>query len=462
MIKIAFHGGVEGVTGSRHLISLNEKQVLLDCGLFQGRRGEYYERNLNFTFDPVKVNAVVISHAHIDHIGDLPNLVKKGFKGEIHCTLATSDLMAIMLNDSARVNEADIAFVNKIRAKQNEPPVTPIYLIKDVPPALDLIQAHGMDHPFDILPGVKGMFRTAGHILGSAITLLEIDDAGRKISVCYTGDLGRQNLPIIQDPFQVTRADVLIIESTYGNRLHGDIREADDRLAEVINRTVKRGGKLIVPTFALERTQELIYALHQLRLADKIPAIPIYVDSPLAIDATDIFRTHTECFDEETTDLLLRTEDPFGFRELHYTRTAEESKKLNDIKGPMMILSCSGMAESGRILHHLRNNIEDPKNTVLIVGYQAENTLGRKLAEHWKEVPIFGIKHTLNAEVVVMDEFSGHADQRDLLRWVAGGKWKKIFIVHGEKEAAGAFADILRSEGYADVNIPKMGESFTI
>jgi metallo-beta-lactamase family protein len=462
MIKIAFHGGVEGVTGSRHLISINDKQVLFDCGLFQGRRGEYYERNLNFTFDPAKVNAMVASHAHIDHIGALPNLVKKGFKGEIHCTLATADLVAIMLNDSARVNEADITFVNKIRAKNNEPPVLPIYGVKDVPPVLALLQGHGLNHPFDILPGIKGIFRVAGHILGSVIVLLNIDDVGRQISICYTGDLGRANLPIICDPFQVTSADVLIIESTYGNRLHSDIRLAGEKLAEVINRTVKRGGKIIVPVFALERTQELVHTLHVLRLENKIPPIPIYVDSPLAIDATDIFRAHPECFDAETAELVRRTEDPFGFRELHYTRTAEESRKLNDIKEPMMILSTSGMAEAGRILHHLRNNIEDPKNTVLIVGYQAENTLARKIAERWKEVPIFGIKQKLNAEVVVLDEFSGHADQNDLLKWVAGGKWKKIFIVHGEKEAAESFAGILRSEGWADVNVPKMGESFTI
>ncbi len=462
MIKISFHGGVEGVTGSRHLLTINDKQVLLDCGLFQGRRGEYYDRNLNFTFDPAKVNALVVSHAHIDHIGDIPNLVKKGFKGEIHCTLATADLTAIMLNDSARVNEADVAFVNKIRAQHDEPPVPPLYQVKDVPPVLALLQGHNMDHPFDILPGIKGMFRTAGHILGSAITLLNIDDDGRKISICYTGDLGRENLPIIRDPFQVASADVLIIESTYGNRLHGDIREAAGRLADVINRTVKRGGKLIVPSFALERTQELVHTLHLLRQANRIPSIPIYVDSPLAIDATDIFRAHPECFDQETVELLHRTEDPFGFRELHYIRTAEESRKLNDVSGSIMVIACSGMAESGRILHHLRNNIENPKNTVLIVGYQAENTLGRKIAEHWKEVPVFGVKYKLNAEVVVFDEFSGHADQHDLLKWVAGGKWKKIFIVHGETEAAEAFANILKSEGYADVNIPKLGESFSL
>lgn len=462
MIKITFHGGVEGVTGSRHLITLNEQQLLLDCGLFQGRRGEYYERNLNFSFNPAKVNAMVASHAHIDHIGDLPNLVKKGFKGEIHCTFATADLAAIMLNDSARVNEADIDFVNKIRVANHEPPVLPIYGVKDVPPVLALFQGHGINHYFDILPGIRGIFRVAGHILGSVIVLLNIDDDGRRITICYTGDLGRANLPIICDPFQVTSADVLIIESTYGNRLHGDIRQAAEKLAEVINRTVKRGGKLIVPTFALERTQELIYTLHQLRLANQIPSIPIYVDSPLAIDATDIFRAHPECFDEETAELVRRTDDPFGFRELHYIRTADESKRLNNIHEPMIILSTSGMAEAGRILHHLRNNIEDPKNTVLIVGYSAENTLGRKIAEHWKEVPIFGIKQKLNAEVVVLDEFSGHADQNDLLNFVAGGKWKKIFIVHGEKEAAEAFAGILRSRNYADVNVPKMGESFTI
>lgn len=462
MIRISFYGGVEGVTGSRHLLYINGKQVLLDCGLFQGRRGEYYERNLAFPFDPARVNALVLSHAHIDHIGDVPNLVKKGFKGEIHCTLATADLTAIMLNDSARVNQADVTFVNKIRAKHGEPALPPLYELKDVPPALELLQGHSLNHPFDILPGIRGIFRVAGHILGSAITVLDIEDNGRKISLCYTGDLGRANLPIVRDPFQVAAADVLLIESTYGNRLHGDIKQAADKLADIVNKTVKRGGKLIVPVFALERTQELVHTLHLLRMANKIPSIPIYVDSPLAIDATDIFRAHPECFDEETVELMRRTEDPFGFRELHYIRTAGESRKLNNMEEPMMILACSGMAESGRILHHLRNNIENPRNAVLIVGYQAENTLGRKLAEHRKEVPIFGEKYKLAAEVVVFDEFSGHADQRDLLKWVAHGKWKKIFIVHGEKEAAELFANILKSEGYADVNAPKLGESFTV
>jgi metallo-beta-lactamase family protein len=461
MIKIAFHGGVEGVTGSRHLISVNERQVLLDCGLFQGRRGEYYERNLNFAFDPARLDAVVVSHAHIDHIGALPNLVKKGFKQEIHCTLATADLTGLMLEDSARVNAADIEFVNKIRGRNNEPPVSPIYDLDDVPPVRERLVGHGLNYPFDILPGIKGVFRGAGHILGAAITLLEIDD-GRKISLCYTGDLGRWNMPIIRDPFQVSGADVLVIESTYGDRLHGDINQAGEKLAEVINRTVKRGGKIIVPAFALERTQELVHTLHRLRLANRIPGIPIYVDSPLATDVTDIFRLHREDFDEETVELLRRTDDPFGFRELHYVRMSEESKKLNDRKEPMMILAGSGMAEAGRVLHHLRNNIEDPKNTVLIVGYQAENTLGRKIADHWKEVPVFGVKHPLNAEVVVFDEFSSHADQHDLLRWIHAGKWKKIFIVHGDKSAATGLADILLSEGYADVNIPRLGESFTL
>lgn len=462
MIKISFHGGVEGVTGSRHLLSVNDKQVLLDCGLFQGRRNECYERNLAFPFDPAKVNALVISHAHIDHIGAVPNLVKKGFKGEIHCTLATADLASIMLNDSARVNLANVNFVNKIRAKHGEPALPPLYELKDVAPALELLQGHNFNHPFDILSGIRGIFRVAGHILGSAITVLDIDDNGRKISLCYTGDLGRKNLPIIRDPFQVNAADVLLIESTYGNRLHADIKQMADKLADIINKTVKRGGKLIVPVFALERTQELVHTLHFLRLANRIPPIPVYVDSPLAIDATDIFRVHPEDFDEETVELLRRTEDPFGFRELRYIRTAEESRKLNDMKEPMMILSCSGMAEGGRILHHLRNNIGDPKNTVLIVGYQAENTLGRKLAEQWEEVPIFGEKYKLNAEVVVFDEFSGHADQHDLLNWVAHGKWKKIFVVHGESEAANTFADILKAEGYADVNVPKLGEGYTV
>ncbi|MFH1640287.1 MAG: MBL fold metallo-hydrolase [Chloroflexota bacterium] len=462
MIKISFHGGVQGVTGSRHLISVNGRSVLLDCGLFQGRRRDTYEKNLNFSFDPQNLEALILSHAHIDHIGNAPNLVKQGFGGDIHCTLATADLASVMLNDSAKIHESDAAFASKVRARHGEPPVEPLYTARDIPPTLELIEGHSYNRPFNVSPGVRALFRDAGHILGSAITMLDISDEGRKLSVCFTGDLGRENMPIIRNPEYISGADVLIIESTYGNRLHGDINESKKKLAAVINETVAHQGKVIVPSFALERTQDLIYNLHLLKLAKEIPDIPVYVDSPLAIDATDVFRLHPECFDDATRELMQTVEDPFGFRHLHYTRTSDESKKLNFMDGPMIIIACSGMAESGRILHHLKNNIGSARNTVLIVGWQAENTLGRRIAEKQEVVSIFGEKYPLKSNVVVFDEFSSHADRNDLLRWAGKGKWRKIFVVHGEKEASASFARDLEEMGFADVNVPGLGESVTI
>jgi metallo-beta-lactamase family protein len=463
MIKLNFTGAAGSVTGSRHLIEINNERILLDCGLFQGRRKDTYERNLNFPFDPESVNSLILSHSHIDHLGNVPNLVKKGFKGEIHCTMATADLAGIMLMDSAHIQENDIDFVNKIRAKHHQDPVEPLYTVADIPPVLQLIQAHSYNHFFRI-NDTRAIFRDAGHIIGSAITILNIDDNGRKISVCYTGDLGRPHLPIIQDPYIVRDADILIIESTYGNRLHSDISQISERLISVVNTTIARNGKILIPSFALERTQELIYTLHRLRLDKLIPDIPVYVDSPLAINATEIFRLHPECFDKETNEFLRTVDDPFGFKHLHYTRSADESKMINNIEGPVIIIAGSGMAESGRILHHLKNNIENPLNTILIVGWQAENTLGRKIKDRLPKVSIFGEPYELKAQVEVFDEFSAHADQNDLINWISQGKerWQKIFIVHGEESAAQALSEKIKDSGIKDVTIPKLGESYII
>jgi metallo-beta-lactamase family protein len=464
LINLSFHGAVRNVTGSRHLLDINGFNLLLDCGFFQGRRAETYERNLNFDFDPKSLNAAVISHAHMDHLGDLPNLVKQGFGRDVYCTSATLDLANIMLTDSANIQEGDIQFVNKIRSKQNLPPTEPLYGVADVPPTLQLLRGSSYDHPFNISDDIQIVFRDAGHILGSAITVININDNGRKVSVCFTGDLGRYHMPIIRDPVSVTDSDILIIESTYGDRLHADINNVESKLATVINATVSRGGKLIVPSFALERTQELIYCLHQLKIANKIPDIPVFVDSPLAIDATDIFRIHPECYDEETATFLRSVADPFGFRGLRYVSSVEESRSLNNLKTPVMIIAGSGMAEAGRILHHLRNNISDPRNTILIVGWQAENTLGRKIADKWPEVKIFGETYKLRAQVEVFNEFSAHADRNDLVKWASEGKasWQRVFVVHGEETASLALADAFTEAGLKGVMVPEYGENFSL
>jgi metallo-beta-lactamase family protein len=463
MIKITFTGAAGNVTGSRHLIETDNHKILLDCGLYQGRRKDTYEKNLKFPFAPASVDSLILSHAHIDHIGNVPNLVKMGFQGDIHCTLATADLINIMLLDAAHLQENDIRFVNKIREKHHEPPVEPLYTKEDIPPVIDLLEGHGYNRYFN-LDGSRAMFRDAGHIMGSASTIIEFKDNGRVLKLCYTGDLGRPNLPIIRDPASVTDADILVIESTYGNRLHRDIKQVAERLAAIINETVTRGGKLIVPTFALERTQEILYTLHLLRIAKSIPDVPVYVDSPLATNATDIFRLHPECFDQEVNRLLQTVDDPFGFQHLHFTRTTEESKMLNAIEKPIIILAGSGMAEGGRILHHLINNIENPLNTVLIVGWQSENTLGRKIQEKYPQVPIFGEFYDLNCQVEVMDEFSAHADRNDLINWITQGKerWQKVFLVHGEPESSESLAEALRENNIKEVIVPKLGESFLI
>jgi metallo-beta-lactamase family protein len=462
MIKITFTGAARDVTGSRHLLELNTHKMLLDCGLYQGRRQETYARNLNFPFNPAELEALFLSHAHIDHIGNVPNLVRQGFQGDIHCTAATADLANVMLMDAAHIQESDAAFVNKINKKKNQGSVTPLYTRADIPPVLKLLASHGYDRYFRPLEDVRAVFRDAGHVLGSAITVLDIHDDGRHVGLCYTGDLGREGLPLIRDPFVVKDADVLIIESTYGNRVHGQYGQIHDKIAKVINQTVARKGKMIIPSFALERTQEVVYTLHQLRLENKIGDFPIFVDSPLATDATDIFRLHPECFDDATNEFIRTVDDPFGFRHLTYTRTTEESKMINNMPGPLMVIAGSGMAENGRVLHHLKNNIEDPKNTVMIVGWQSENTLGRKIADKLPQVPIFGELYNLKAQVEVFDEFSAHADHDDLVNWVKQGKWQKIFVVHGEESSSLAIAKDYQDMGFKDVIVPELGQSYII
>ncbi|MCC7208714.1 MAG: MBL fold metallo-hydrolase [Anaerolineae bacterium] len=469
-MKITFHGAAQTVTGSQHLIEVNGRQLLLDCGLYQGKRSEAYDRNRKFPFDPAKIDVVVLSHAHIDHSGNLPGLVKRGFKGDIVCTLATEDLCGAMLLDSAHIQEKDVEYVNKKRARQGEPLFKPLYVQADAVAALKQFVAISYHRPFNVLPGVQVTFLDAGHMLGSAIVVLHIEDreAGRDVKLVFSGDLGQPGLPILRDPEPVDSADVLIMESTYGDKDHEDFATSENKLAEIVNDTVSRGGKLIIPAFAVGRTQEIVYALHQLSDAKRIPRLPIYVDSPLAVNVTEVFSMHPESYDEETRQFISGDKaghDPFGFSGLNYVRSVEESKALNTKPGPMIIISASGMAETGRILHHLRNNIEDRRSTVLIAGFQAEHTLGRQIEEGRSPVKIFGEPYQVRARVERITGFSAHADRTNLLEWAGAFKKRPVrtFLVHGEPGPMSALASGLASQvGYENVEIPQMHQSFAL
>ncbi len=398
-MKLSFLGGARTVTGSMHLIEVNERRVLLDCGMFQGRRAESEHRNLNLPFEAHCANALILSHAHIDHSGNIPTLVRGGFVGDILCTPATLDLATIMLRDSARIQEKDVEYVTKVRARHNEPPVAPFYTVADAEQAIQYLVARAYHRPFDVVPGVRATFFDAGHILGSAITILEISENGKTTRLGFSGDLGRKRMPLLKSREAIRDIDYLIVESTYGDRLHGELSDADAKLARVVKETVARGGKVIIPAFAVGRAQQLIFALHRLIDSKAIPRVPVYVDSPLALDATEVFRLHPDAFNGDVKEMVERAHDPFGFRMLHYVREVEDSKRLNDMDEPMIIISASGMAEFGRIRHHLANNIGDPRHTILIVGFQAEHTLGRKLIEGMKRVRIFGEEYTVRAQV---------------------------------------------------------------
>jgi metallo-beta-lactamase family protein len=469
-MKITFHGAARTVTGSQHLVEVNGRQILLDCGLYQGKRQEAFQRNRTLPFDAGRVDVMVLSHAHIDHSGNIPNLVKSGFKGDIYATFATRDLCGAMLLDSAHIQESDVQFVNKKRARDGQALLEPLYTQADATAALNNFHAISYDRPTQIIPGVTLTFLDAGHMLGSAIVLLNIEDrdANRDVTLVFSGDLGQPGLPILRDPSNVDRADVLIRESTYGNTLHSAYKDSEKDLERVVNETYQRGGKLIIPAFAVGRTQEIVYALHQMDDAHQIPHVPIYVDSPLAVNVTAIFAHHPEAYDEETRSFISGDKahlDPFGFSDLHYTHSVDESKELNFLHEPAVIISASGMAESGRIQHHLANNIEDARNTILIAGYQAENTLGRRILEKEPTVRIFGETYHLRAQVESITGFSAHADRKGLLGWASAIKKKPVrtFLVHGEDPAINALAEGLRSEvGFERVDIPDMHQSFSI
>ena len=453
-MKITFMGAVHTTTGSMHLLQINGRRILLECGLFQGRRKDSFERNRNLPFQASEIDCCVLSHAHIDHSGNIPNLVRSGFTGNIYTTHATRDLCSAMLRDSAYIQESDAAYVNKKRKRQGKPLVEPIYTKADAVASLRNFVSVDYDRPLPIAPGVQLTFRDAGHILGSALCVLDVEEDGSRYRLVFTGDLGRPDLPILRDPSPVKAPTYLITESTYGGRFHETPDQAETRLRKVINETFDRGGKVIIPCFAVGRTQEIVYALKRLTHARKIPRLPIFVDSPLAVDITEVFRLHPECYDREITDFVAQRgdRDPFGFSTLTYVRSVEVSKELNFLRQPAVIISASGMCEHGRILHHLKNNIEDARNSVLIVGFQAEHTLGRRLVNRDKKVKIFGQEYSRRASVEIIDGYSAHADRNELLGYIGQLDRKslqRIFIVHGEQDQGLALQQGLTEMGLA-------------
>ncbi len=450
-----------------HLLEVNEQRVLLECGLFQGRRAETYERNLNFPFDPASIDAVVLSHAHIDHSGNLPDLAKAGFRGNIWCTLATRNLCTFMLMDSGHIQEQDVEYVNKKRARDGEPPIMPLYTQADVRACLDQFVGIGFSRKVTVADGVDVTFSEAGHILGAASVQVDIREAstGKQWRLAFSGDIGRAQSPILRPPQTFAEADIVIMESTYGDRLHGDYADARKKLRDVVNKTIRKRGKIIIPAFAVGRTQEIVYALHQLDARGDIPDVPVFVDSPLAVNATDVFRMHPEAWNEEVQKFLVGENErsPFDYPEVEYVRDVRRSKQLNNRSDSAVILSASGMAESGRILHHLKNNIEDARNTVLLVSFMAENTLGRKLEDGEPRVSIFGETYDVRADVEKIDGYSAHADQKELLGWIKPvdrGRLQQVFLVHGEPAAMDTFQRLLQGEGFAKVTAPERGQAF--
>jgi len=440
-VKLKFLGGVRTVTGSSHLIITEKSQVLLDAGLFYGHRDEFYQVNTTLNYNPRKVGALILSHAHIDHCGNIPTLIKNGLRCKIYTTSCTKDLARLMLEDSGKIQEEDTRYLNKINRRLDLPLRKPLYTKKEAASSAKRFRSLSYEQRFCVTRDIFATLYNAGHILGSAIIVLDIMvEKTRQIRLGYAVDLGRKNLPLLDDPAVPPGLDYLILESTYGGRAHSPIEEARGRLKDAISRTVQRRGKIIIPSFTLERTQEVVYFLNELLKEQAIPPIPIYVDSPLATDITDLFRFHINYMDQETRQAIRQGNDPFEFLNLKFIREQKQSKALNSDKRPMIIIAGSGMCEAGRILHHLKNNIEDSRNMVLVVGYMARNTLGKRIVDREPVVRIFGVEYELNAEVVVINAFSGHADRDALLEFTqACLPLKRLFLVHGDEEQIQAF-----------------------
>ncbi|MFO0619155.1 MAG: MBL fold metallo-hydrolase [Polyangiaceae bacterium] len=467
-MEIEFIGAAQTVTGSMHLVRTSGGAILLDCGLFQGTRSESIERNQNLRVPVRELKAVVLSHAHIDHSGALPLLFKLGYTGPVYSTPATRSLAAVMLRDAAAIQQSDARFLNKRNEREGsgEEEVKPLYDDEDVVKAIERCISVPYGTTVPITKNAEVTFHDAGHVLGSAITVLDLEENGRKRRVVFTGDLGRKDRPILRDPEVAEGAEILITESTYGDRLHDSREKMDEDLATVVNRTVKRGGKVIIPSFALERAQEVVFALKKLRRANAIPRVPVFVDSPLTVRITDVFKLHPECYDAETRALMRGNDSPFEFEDLSYVEDKEGSKRITSAHEPAVIISASGMCEAGRILHHLRDGIEDEKNTVLIVGYQAAHTLGRRLVEKRARVKVFGVERERRADVVVLNGFSAHADQRDLVEYAtatqAKGRLERVVLVHGDPAPQKILGEKLLGAGIPKVTAPAPGDRLPI
>ncbi|MGB0909475.1 MAG: MBL fold metallo-hydrolase RNA specificity domain-containing protein [Nitrospirales bacterium] len=465
-MKISFYGAARSVTGSRHLIEAGATHILLDCGMYQGRRQQSDRFNRRLGFDAQRINAVLLSHAHIDHSGALPILAKEKFKGPVYMTDATADLTSLMLQDSARIQKSDSRYVNKKERRRGTQRLSPYYDQKDVRSIMQRFSPVRYGKTIRVSPRIKAEFHDAGHILGSSSIWLKHTHQGHSVSVLFSGDVGRANMPILRDPEPPPRCDVLILESTYGDRIHDeDLKTMKQKARELVTHAQKYKSKIIIPAFAIGRTQELVMRIKELVQAKEVVPLPIFIDSPLASKATNIFRRHPECFDEETFQTFSSQVDPFAAKYIRYVSSVQESQALNSMRGPCVIISASGMCEGGRVLHHLKHTIQDAHNIIALVGFQAEHTLGRKLIEEWDTVPIFGRPTPRRAKIVRFNGLSAHADRNDLLAYVRAidPLPSKIFVVHGEERQSFCLASALRDEHPAiDITVPELGSTHRI
>ncbi len=466
-MKIRFFGAAKMVTGSKHMIQLkNGKNILLDCGLFQGKGKDTHKYNSHFGFDPESVDIVILSHAHIDHSGLLPRLVAEGYRGKIYCTPATLDLCEIMLQDSGHIQESDVKYINRALVEKGKPPIKPLYTVEDAVQALKKFETIPYNEKTQIDEDVWVEFTDTGHILGSAAVSVRVKDGNQFHRIGFTGDIGRYTNRILRAPQPFPQCDYLITESTYGNKVHQKPPRAEEQLMDVVQRTcVEKGGKLIIPAFSVGRTQEIVSVLNDLEFKGKLPKLKVFVDSPLAVNATEIMKSHPECFNPRMIEFMNKDSDPFGFNGLKYVRKVEDSKAINKIDGPCIIISSSGMIEGGRIKHHLINNIGDKKNTILIVGYCSKSSVGGHLVNGAEEVSLFGKSYKVIADVEVLNPFSAHGDYEEMIQFLECQEKhiiKKTFLVHGDEEVMEHFRTTLDQAGFHNIEIPNYKESFEV